>query len=115
MESTLVSPQRTDRPTVVHLKRKDGVVVQDCDVYIGRAMNMGGWRLLASKWQNPFKLKDYPSAQVVCEKYEEYLRRSPDLMRALPELRGKRLGCWCKPAPCHGDVLVKLYCEYVGQ
>jgi|SRR5215217_7358699 len=21
-------------------------------------------------------------------------------------LRGKRLGCWCKPGPCHADVLV---------
>lgn len=22
------------------------------------------------------------------------------------ELRGKRLGCFCKPQPCHGDVIV---------
>lgn len=28
-------------------------------------------------------------------------------MAALPELKG-RLGCWCKPEACHGDVLVEL-------
>ena len=21
-------------------------------------------------------------------------------------LRGKKLGCWCKPDPCHGDVII---------
>jgi hypothetical protein len=26
----------------------------------------------------------------------------------LEVLRGKTLGCWCKPEPCHGDVLVEL-------
>lgn len=24
----------------------------------------------------------------------------------LAQLRGKRLGCWCAPAECHGEVLV---------
>ena len=23
-------------------------------------------------------------------------------------LKGKKLGCWCKPECCHGDVLVEL-------
>lgn len=26
----------------------------------------------------------------------------------LEPLRGKVLGCWCKPLPCHGDVIVEL-------
>jgi hypothetical protein len=26
----------------------------------------------------------------------------------LVELRGKRLGCWCAPALCHGEVLLEL-------
>jgi len=29
----------------------------------------------------------------------------------LEPLRGKRLGCWCKPLPCHGDVIVELLGE----
>ena len=32
----------------------------------------------------------------------------PALLAALPELRGKRLGCWCAPQACHGDVLAQL-------
>ncbi len=27
---------------------------------------------------------------------------------ARTELRGKRLGCWCAPLPCHGDVLSRV-------
>ena len=33
-------------------------------------------------------------------------------MRRLHELNGTTLGCWCKPNPCHGDVLVKLVQEH---
>ena len=35
----------------------------------------------------------------------------PELLDALHELKGKRLGCYCKPAACHGDVLVELVKE----
>ena len=30
------------------------------------------------------------------------------------ELEGKELGCWCKPSPCHGDILIKLFKERQG-
>jgi len=26
----------------------------------------------------------------------------------LPDLRGRRLGCFCAPQACHGDVLARL-------
>jgi hypothetical protein len=32
----------------------------------------------------------------------------PELMSSLEELRSKRLGCWCAPKACHGDVLIEL-------
>jgi hypothetical protein len=32
----------------------------------------------------------------------------PDLLARVSELAGKRIGCWCKPAACHGDVLAEL-------
>ena len=35
-----------------------GVVVQDCDVYVGRKLFMGGWKLKQSKWHNPFKVEE---------------------------------------------------------
>jgi hypothetical protein len=107
-------------PTVVHLKRKGGKVVVDCDVYIGRALYQGGWRLPGSKWANPYKLQTKAGsktglqarAQALAD-YEAHVRGKPELMAALPELSGKRLGCWCTPLPCHGDVIVRLHAESV--
>lgn len=64
-----------------------------------------------SKWGNPFQVgRDGDRARVICM-YEVHVRRRPDLLAALPELAGKRLGCYCKPEACHGDVLVKLLRE----
>lgn len=77
---------------------------EECDVYIGRACY--GWP--ESKWANPFKVgRDGTRVQVI-EKYRDYILGSPELVAALPELRGKILGCWCNPLACHGDVLVEL-------
>jgi len=44
------------------------------------------------------------------ESYRWYLelraRHDPAWRDDVLALRGKRLGCWCKPGPCHADVLV---------
>jgi hypothetical protein len=40
--------------------------------------------------------------------YREYLLGRADLLALLPELRGRRLGCWCAPAPCHAAVIAEL-------
>lgn len=97
--------------SVVCLKRKNGVVVQGCDIYIGRKISMGGWNLPESKWHNPYKLKECASAEECIKKFREYIMQKPDLLAQIHELRGKTLGCWCKKKghePCHGDVLVEL-------
>ena len=89
---------------------RGGVVVQGCDIYIGRACTLGGWNLEQSIWHNPYTVKEYGSAEEAVRRFEEYLLRSPQLMIRLPELRGKVLGCWCKKKgnePCHGDVLIR--------
>lgn len=78
--------------TVVHCRR------QPYDVYIGRP----------SKWGNPFAIGRDGTREQVIAKYEEWIRSQPHLMSALPELKGKVLGCWCAPQACHGDVLVRL-------
>jgi hypothetical protein len=64
-----------------------------------------------SKWGNPFQIGRDGSREQVIKMYEIHLRHRPDLLAALPELAGKRLGCRCKPEACHGDVLVKLLRE----
>ena len=61
-----------------------------------------------SKWGNPFKIGRDGTREEVVVAYRDYIARRPDLLAALPELRGKVLGCWCKPAACHGDVLLEL-------
>lgn len=69
------------------------------DVYIGRP----------SKWGNPFVIGRDGDRHEVVGKYARYLLfERPDLMKAMPELRGKTLVCWCKPELCHGDVLAEL-------
>jgi len=49
-------------------------------------------------------------------RYRVYLLRrikdDPALRRELETLRGRRLGCWCKPGPCHGEVIAELLNEF---
>lgn len=85
-------------PKVVHCKK------EEFDVYVGRG----------SKWGNPYSHKEGTIAEHVVgsrreaiEKFEEYLLSNEDLMSSLKELKGKVLGCWCKPKSCHGDILLK--------
>lgn len=79
-------------PLVVHCKR------QPYDTYVGRP----------SKFGNPYVIGPDGTRAEVIEKYRAHLLASPDLMAALPELRGKVLGCWCSPLACHADVLATL-------
>ena len=69
------------------------------DVYIGRP----------SKWGNPFKIGRDGSRQEGILKYKYMIIANTELIKQIPlELRGKTLGCWCKPDACHGDVLAEL-------
>lgn len=75
------------------------------DVYIGRG----------SRWGNPYKIGRDGSREEVIAKYERYLLSSPNLLGALPTLKGKTLACWCKPDEgfsgrilCHGQILAGL-------
>jgi hypothetical protein len=97
--------------TVVKIKISKGVIVQDCDVYIGRACNKGGWNLPESIWKNPYTISKCGSADEAVRLYREYLKSNKELLSHLPDLKGKVLGCWCKPGICHGDVLVELVNE----
>lgn len=78
--------------TVVHCSR------HKYDIYIGRP----------SKWGNPFVMPRDGNRSEVIEKYRQYLTSRPDLLADIHELKGRRLGCYCYPLPCHGDVLAEL-------
>jgi Domain of unknown function (DUF4326) len=83
-------------------------------VYIGR--NVRSQIPFKSKWYNPFTIekdnngKEVPgSRDKVIRQYQEYILNKPELLKLIPiELKNKTLGCWCKPEPCHGDILVEL-------
>lgn len=103
-----------DIPRVVNVRR-DAAIIADAKlhgryVYIGRGKD--------SVWGNPYThiptgtLAQFvvPYDQVL-SKYEEHVRSSAMLMNRLGTLRGKVLGCFCVPRPCHGHVLVKLFVE----
>ncbi len=68
-----------------------------------------------SKWGNPFKMKIdryigeiSGERQRVVEMYRLWINTQPDLLKALSELKGKNLGCYCSPKKCHGDVLDEM-------
>ena len=67
-------------------------------VYIGRG----------SKWGNLFRIGIDGDRAAVIAKYESWLRNQHHLLRALDELRGRNLLCFCAPKACHGDVLLRL-------
>lgn len=38
--------------------------------------------------------------------FHQRLEQDAEFRRRVEELRGKILGCFCKPKPCHGDIIV---------
>ncbi len=89
------------------------------NVYVGRAgvvfVEKQRFPKVASIWANPFKVGDHTREEAI-RLYEAYIRnkiRTEYGVEKLLELRGKHLGCWCAPEPCHADVLLRLIDEAV--
>jgi len=85
------------------------------NIYIGRQgpvfINKKRFPSTASKWCNPYKVnKDNSNREEVLTQYETYIK-SKMTKEDFESLRGKTLGCWCKPNSCHGDVLVRIVNE----
>jgi hypothetical protein len=76
------------------------------DVYIGRAgKSQDGY------FGNPFRLRASEERGATIERYRKYfhnrMETDPEFKRRVHELKGKTLGCFCKPNPCHGDVIAE--------
>ena len=81
---------------VVHCKR------EDYTHYIGRPSTLG----------NPFTIGKDGTREEVIAKFERWAWHSSEVMETIERLpEDAVLGCWCKPQPCHGDVIVKLWGE----
>lgn len=78
-------------------------------IYIGRANSYAG--LPQSPLANPFKVKDFSGRGQTLPHYRRWLWQRIqagdeavlDVLRAINE--SSVLICWCKPGPCHGDVV----------
>lgn len=58
---------------------------------------------------NPFIIGRDGDRETVIKKYLKWVLTKTDLIAKMhKELKGKTLGCWCKPAACHGDVIVDI-------
>lgn len=76
-------------------------------IYIGRP----------GKYGNPYSSKDSNIAISVENKEEslklfrEYIDKNPnlidDLINEMSEKGVYKLGCWCKPTKCHGDIYIE--------
>lgn len=69
------------------------------DIYIGRGSPFG----------NPFLIGVGGTREEVIAKYQKYfdnkIKTDPIFKEQVFELKGKVLGCFCKPHACHGDVI----------
>lgn len=96
------------RTTVVNLKGHRGDPDYADVVYVGRPAQRGGWHLPGSPLASPFRPGPDGTREEVLEMYRDHLLSRPDLLAMLPGLRGRRLGCWCVPEPCHAQVIAEL-------
>lgn len=79
---------------VVNIKKRT------CEIYCGRGSIYG----------NPFKIGRDGDRKQVISKYREYFyKRLTDskFRDSILSLKGKILGCYCKPLDCHLDVIVE--------
>lgn len=81
--------------------KRDPNVPKDA-VYVGRP----------SVYGNPYIIGKDGSREVVIYKYKQfaYKQYSHDLsfIKAVNNLKGKDLVCWCAPEACHADVLLEI-------
>ena len=95
-------------------------IFKDENVYIGRkgVVFIDGVRfpLYDSIWANPYKITETQSREQVLKLYLKYIEKKlesdSNLVGELLKLDGKKLGCWCKPECCHGDILLELMKKY---
>lgn len=95
---------RTRPSRVVHVKK------ENYDLYIGRYNSYLGER--GSFLANPFKIGPGTSREESIQRYRNWfydqIENTPNFRDRVLALKGKTLGCWCKPLACHGDVIVEF-------
>lgn len=83
------------------------------NVYIGRRgivfINKVRYPTKDSIYANPHKVSKNLTREDAIKMYRDYIIKKISSGEIdIESLRGKNLGCWCKPEACHGDVLLDL-------
>jgi len=106
-----------NKPVRVQRKRSKGWRMPENTVNVGRP----------SVWGNPFKVEGNNRLKAV-RKFRQFMKMPQskiaeqfginamtlialriELIKRLPELKGKNLACWCPlDQPCHADVLLEM-------
>ena len=97
---------------------------EEYDIYIGRPSSkypppeFGNWRC---HFGNPFVISRDGNRKTVVDKFERWLRgkaykvaepeRRKWILKNLYRLKNKKIGCFCTPKLCHGNIYVKLIKE----
>ena len=80
---------------------------EPCDVYIGRA-----GRGEDGYYGNPFRVGNGISREDAVRRFQRYfvdrIEKDSEFKRRVLALKGKRLGCFCKPKACHGDLIAVM-------
>lgn len=107
--SIKVSVQRISITKVVNIKRDpiyNGKINTDKYEYIGRG----------SLWGNPYAIgENGDDREEVLRKYKydfDYDKFLNINKNDMIKLSGKRLGCFCKPDDCHGDIIADFLNSY---
>ena len=72
---------------------------ENFDVYIGRGTLFG----------NPYEIGKDGNRLEVIQKYKKWFiekLKDFEFKKQVLNLKGKKLGCFCKPKLCHGDIIV---------
>lgn len=86
---------------------------EEYEVYIGRGSPFGN---PFSHMNSAYGAIKVETREIAIESYKKWLFGEIELegwtrptIEQIETLRGKVLGCFCKPQGCHGDVLVSLF------
>ena len=99
------------RTTVVNISKLNKWWMHDDRyVYIGRE-----GKGLPGDFGNPVPLEKESDRQKNLEQYRHYLKKrveeDADFRAKVISLHGKILVCFCRPKPCHGDILAEVVDE----
>lgn len=88
---------------VVHCKR------EPYDIYIGRPSILGN---PYSHRTSKHPVRHLATREDAIAAFREYavkrMVEDQEFAAAIRSCRGKVLGCWCAPQPCHGEIILEL-------